>query len=97
MKIDICTTPSLLSYSEAILLNLILVILTICLVLLMFFVMLVMMEQVMTMMMMMVEDIPAGNGDLPTALHTINLYILQSVAGSHLFIIIINRQQCKVS
>ena len=41
------------------------------------------------------EDIP-GNGDLPTALHTINLYILQSVAGSHLFIIIINRQQCKV-
>ena len=42
-----------------------------------------------------VEDIP-GNGDLPTALHTINLYILQSVAGSHLFIIIINRQQCKV-
>ena len=37
-----------------------------------------------------VEDIP-GNGDLPTALHTINLYILQSVAGSHLFIIIINR------
>ena len=38
-----------------------------------------------------VEDIP-GNGDLPTALHTINLYILQSVATSHLFIIIIHQK-----